>query len=154
MYNIRNRQSSRSHAIFTVIVERSEKDEFGGSLVTIGKLNLVDLAGELQLQEEVAVASKPSVTSVQEVLRGQASDVLFSKFLCVRNASEPSPGCDEASKKVNLEELRLPPSQSQSQSPPPRQSTTEGGVAQGGGAGSTGDVVKSHPLLSHLAIIR
>ena len=39
-----NKESSRSHAVFTIIVERSE----GGSSrskVTIGKLRLVDLAG-------------------------------------------------------------------------------------------------------------
>lgn len=35
-----NKESSRSHAVFTIVVERS-----GGNRVTIGKLRLVDLAG-------------------------------------------------------------------------------------------------------------
>jgi kinesin family protein 3/17 len=39
-----NRTSSRSHAVFTMIVEHSEVKD-GEKVVTIGKLNLVDLAG-------------------------------------------------------------------------------------------------------------
>ena len=39
-------ESSRSHAVFTIIVEHSVTDEDGsGSTVTVGKLRLVDLAG-------------------------------------------------------------------------------------------------------------
>lgn len=38
-------ESSRSHAVFTIIVEHAEYDGSGGSVVTIGKLRLVDLAG-------------------------------------------------------------------------------------------------------------
>ena len=38
-------ESSRSHAVFTVIVEHATDDGCGGSIVTIGKLRLVDLAG-------------------------------------------------------------------------------------------------------------
>ncbi len=39
-------ESSRSHAVFTIIVEHAEYDQdSGGSVVTIGKLRLVDLAG-------------------------------------------------------------------------------------------------------------
>ena len=39
-------ESSRSHAVFTIIVEHSLADEDGsGSTVTVGKLRLVDLAG-------------------------------------------------------------------------------------------------------------
>ncbi|EDQ86185.1 uncharacterized protein MONBRDRAFT_28628 [Monosiga brevicollis MX1] len=48
-----NQQSSRSHALFTVIVEKSqagtEDDE--GKSVTIGKLNLVDLAGSERISK-------------------------------------------------------------------------------------------------------
>lgn len=40
-----NDYSSRSHSIFTVIIESSYKDQTGQSLFRIGKLNLVDLAG-------------------------------------------------------------------------------------------------------------
>merc|ERR1712168_1457205 len=40
-----NATSSRSHAIFTVIVECSEKGPDGKQLVRVGKLHLVDLAG-------------------------------------------------------------------------------------------------------------
>ena len=40
-----NQQSSRSHAVFSMIVEHSETRGEGDSCVTIGKLHLVDLAG-------------------------------------------------------------------------------------------------------------
>eukprot|EP00039_Didymoeca_costata_P009289 m.122748 g.122748 ORF g.122748 m.122748 type:complete len:1176 (+) comp14429_c0_seq3:204-3731(+) len=40
-----NRTSSRSHAVFTIIIEHAEHHGDGESVVTIGKLNLVDLAG-------------------------------------------------------------------------------------------------------------
>ena len=43
-------ESSRSHAVFTIIVEHSLADEDGsGSTVTVGKLRLVDLAGSEKL---------------------------------------------------------------------------------------------------------
>ena len=41
-----NEQSSRSHSIFTIIVEMSTKDPVSGKdMLRVGKLNLVDLAG-------------------------------------------------------------------------------------------------------------
>lgn len=40
-----NAGSSRSHAIFTIIVECAEADEQRGEHIHVGKLNLVDLAG-------------------------------------------------------------------------------------------------------------
>ncbi|EGD73006.1 Kif3b protein, partial [Salpingoeca rosetta] len=40
-----NKQSSRSHAVFTIMIERSEVGEDGEEHVRMGKLNLVDLAG-------------------------------------------------------------------------------------------------------------
>lgn len=40
-----NLHSSRSHAIFTVIVEKSERRSDGSVHLCVGKLNLVDLAG-------------------------------------------------------------------------------------------------------------
>ncbi|EDW73024.2 uncharacterized protein Dwil_GK17320 [Drosophila willistoni] len=40
-----NQESSRSHAIFSITVERSELVENGGQHVRMGKLQLVDLAG-------------------------------------------------------------------------------------------------------------
>ena len=39
-----NAHSSRSHAIFTVTVEQSEKGADGKQHVRVGKLHLVDLA--------------------------------------------------------------------------------------------------------------
>ena len=39
-----NKDSSRSHSIFTIFVETSEVLE-GESMIKAGKLNLVDLAG-------------------------------------------------------------------------------------------------------------
>jgi kinesin family protein 3/17 len=41
-----NRNSSRSHSIFTVVVEVNEEGVDGKPLIRAGKLNLVDLAGE------------------------------------------------------------------------------------------------------------
>ena len=40
-----NDNSSRSHSIFTIVVEMSTKDETGKEHIRAGKLNLVDLAG-------------------------------------------------------------------------------------------------------------
>jgi hypothetical protein len=40
-----NKDSSRSHSIFTIYIETSEKSESGDTLFKVGKLNLVDLAG-------------------------------------------------------------------------------------------------------------
>ena len=40
-----NAGSSRSHAIFTIIVECAEAGEKRGEHIHVGKLNLVDLAG-------------------------------------------------------------------------------------------------------------
>ena len=40
-----NAESSRSHSIFTIVIETSEQRE-GRDCITRGKLNLVDLAGE------------------------------------------------------------------------------------------------------------
>jgi len=40
-----NKESSRSHSIFTVYVECSITDAKGNPKITAGKLNLVDLAG-------------------------------------------------------------------------------------------------------------
>lgn len=44
-----NRTSSRSHAVFTMIIEHSEVKD-GETIVTIGKLNLVDLAGSERIK--------------------------------------------------------------------------------------------------------
>ena len=40
-----NKGSSRSHSVFTIIVECSSKDDRGKEHIRVGKLNLVDLAG-------------------------------------------------------------------------------------------------------------
>lgn len=40
-----NQTSSRSHSIFTIVVECMEADPTGGEKIRVGKLNLVDLAG-------------------------------------------------------------------------------------------------------------
>ena len=40
-----NARSSRSHSIFTITVEASEKDSTGEDHIRVGKLHLVDLAG-------------------------------------------------------------------------------------------------------------
>jgi kinesin family protein 3/17 len=40
-----NKDSSRSHSIFTIYVETAEDNMEGESMIKAGKLNLVDLAG-------------------------------------------------------------------------------------------------------------
>lgn len=40
-----NKDSSRSHSVFSIIVETCEIYEDGNEHITMGKLNLVDLAG-------------------------------------------------------------------------------------------------------------
>jgi len=40
-----NKDSSRSHSIFTIYVETSEATKNGENKIKAGKLNLVDLAG-------------------------------------------------------------------------------------------------------------
>jgi hypothetical protein len=40
-----NQDSSRSHSIFTIVVETSEAKDDGSQAIKVGKLNLVDLAG-------------------------------------------------------------------------------------------------------------
>lgn len=40
-----NDYSSRSHSIFSIIIESSTTDEQGNKSFRIGKLNMVDLAG-------------------------------------------------------------------------------------------------------------
>lgn len=40
-----NKESSRSHCIFTVYIECMVTDDMGNERITAGKLNLVDLAG-------------------------------------------------------------------------------------------------------------
>lgn len=40
-----NKDSSRSHCVFTVFIECSVTDAKGNARITAGKLNLVDLAG-------------------------------------------------------------------------------------------------------------
>ena len=40
-----NKDSSRSHSIFTIYVETAERDNEGEQRIKAGKLNLVDLAG-------------------------------------------------------------------------------------------------------------
>jgi len=40
-----NKDSSRSHSVFTIYIEAGETDSKGNQRITLGKLNLVDLAG-------------------------------------------------------------------------------------------------------------
>eukprot|EP00118_Oscarella_pearsei_P004764 m.20793 g.20793 ORF g.20793 m.20793 type:complete len:1170 (+) comp28085_c0_seq1:96-3605(+) len=46
-----NLVSSRSHAVFTIVIEHSEKNE-NGAVVTVGKLRLVDLAGSERFEAD------------------------------------------------------------------------------------------------------
>jgi len=59
-----NQESSRSHALFTIIVEHSTADEATGeSSVTIGRLNLVDLAGSERIRHTVRQLVHPTASS-------------------------------------------------------------------------------------------
>lgn len=40
-----NQTSSRSHSIFTIVIECAESSKEKGDHIRVGKLNLVDLAG-------------------------------------------------------------------------------------------------------------
>eukprot|EP01114_Cavostelium_apophysatum_P020876 TRINITY_DN7123_c0_g1_i1.p1 TRINITY_DN7123_c0_g1~~TRINITY_DN7123_c0_g1_i1.p1 ORF type:complete len:1019 (-),score=329.08 TRINITY_DN7123_c0_g1_i1:32-3088(-) len=50
-----NKQSSRSHCIFTVIIHTKESTSDGEDLIKVGKLNLVDLAGSENIGRSGAV---------------------------------------------------------------------------------------------------
>ena len=43
-----NERSSRSHAIFTITIECSDKGPDGGKRIRVGKLHMVDLAVRVQ----------------------------------------------------------------------------------------------------------
>lgn len=53
-----NRQSSRSHCIFSVMIHMKETNLDGEDVIKIGKLNLVDLAGSENIQRSGANAVK------------------------------------------------------------------------------------------------
>lgn len=56
-----NQSSSRSHAVFSMVVERSVPTDRGGEpTVTIGKLNMVDLAGSERVKNLNASTVTPS----------------------------------------------------------------------------------------------
>lgn len=53
-----NKDSSRSHSIFTIYIETAEKDEAGEQRVKAGKLNLVDLAGSERQSKTQATGAR------------------------------------------------------------------------------------------------
>jgi kinesin family protein 3/17 len=53
-----NRDSSRSHSIFSIVIERSEKGPDGMNHIRAGKLNLVDLAGSERQSKTQAVGDR------------------------------------------------------------------------------------------------
>lgn len=53
-----NEHSSRSHAIFTITIECSERDTDGNQHVRIGKLHLVDLAGSERVKKSGATGQR------------------------------------------------------------------------------------------------
>jgi hypothetical protein len=53
-----NEHSSRSHSIFTIIVENSQVDSSGETHYRMGKLNLVDLAGSERLSKTGATGQR------------------------------------------------------------------------------------------------
>jgi DNA repair exonuclease SbcCD ATPase subunit len=77
-----NERSSRSHCIFTIIVDISTKDESGGEHIRMGKLNLVDLAGSEKQKKtnatgnmlEEAININLSLTALGNVMAALVSD--------------------------------------------------------------------------------
>jgi hypothetical protein len=59
-----NSESSRSHCIFTIIVECQEKSEDGSTSVRKGKLNLVDLAGSERQSKSQATGERLQVMRI------------------------------------------------------------------------------------------
>lgn len=53
-----NKESSRSHCIFTIQIETSYTEENGQIVIRKGKLNLVDLAGSERQKKTQAVGSQ------------------------------------------------------------------------------------------------
>lgn len=53
-----NNVSSRSHSIFSVIIDNSTRDENGEEHIRMGKLNLVDLAGSERQSKTKATGKK------------------------------------------------------------------------------------------------
>jgi kinesin family protein 3/17 len=77
-----NDRSSRSHCIFTIIVDNSTKDETGEDHIRMGKLNLVDLAGS-ERQSKTGTSGKElqegininlSLTALGKVIYALVSD--------------------------------------------------------------------------------
>ena len=56
-----NKDSSRSHCIFTVYIECSLADDKGNERITAGKLNLVDLAGSERQSKTQATGDRLKV---------------------------------------------------------------------------------------------
>ncbi|EGD80383.1 transcription factor inhibitor ECI-6 [Salpingoeca rosetta] len=63
----KNETSSRSHAVFTIIVERSEEKE-DGTTVTVGKLHLVDLAGSERFEASSDSTRQRETTNINTSL--------------------------------------------------------------------------------------
>lgn len=59
-----NKESSRSHAVFTIVVEHAEYDDSGASTVTIGKLRMVDLAGSERLDTEAQIRQQEETKNI------------------------------------------------------------------------------------------
>ena len=53
-----NKDSSRSHSLFTIIIENSSIDSMGETHYRMGKLNLVDLAGSERLSKTNATGQR------------------------------------------------------------------------------------------------
>ena len=57
-----NKDSSRSHCLFSVYVECQSTDEKGTERITAGKLNLVDLAGSERQSKTQATGDRLKVS--------------------------------------------------------------------------------------------
>ena len=76
--------SSRSHAVFTIVVEHSERGEGGSSVVTVGKLRLVDLAGSERFEADAKYKHQEETKNINTSLYmfGKARGRTFACTRC------------------------------------------------------------------------
>eukprot|EP00050_Salpingoeca_kvevrii_P005168 m.272751 g.272751 ORF g.272751 m.272751 type:complete len:1251 (+) comp11088_c0_seq1:32-3784(+) len=71
-----NRESSRSHAVFTVIIEHAVSHDDGRAITTVGKLHLVDLAGSERFEANAASTHQKETRDINTSLSAFGKVVL------------------------------------------------------------------------------
>ena len=100
-----NERSSRSHCIFSIIVENSTTDEKGGDHIKKGKLNLVDLAGSERTSKIKDVNGAEGLQ--QETIHINLSLTALGKVICalVSNKRQHVPYRDSKLTKLLMDSL-------------------------------------------------